>query len=148
MALARSGGSPQRLYSMSAEIQQRRKGYYNILEKTRKGDLDVTDWLVWFLDCLDEAITRSENELRHVLEKARFWEANRATQLNDRQRLMLNKLIDDFEGKLTALKWASSAKCSEDTALRNIEALIALGILENEPAGGRSTSYGLGQSQH
>lgn len=146
MALARSEGSPQRFYSMSAEIRQRRKGYYDILEMTQKGDLDVTDWLIWFLDCLDGAITLSETELQHVLGKARFWEANRETPLNDRQRLMLNKLIDGFEGKLTSSKWASIAKCSQDTALRDIEALIALGVLEKEPAGGRSTSYRLGQS--
>jgi Fic family protein len=147
MALARSEGSPQRFYSMSAEIQQRRKGYYDILEKTQKGDLDVTDWLVWFLDCLDGAITRSETELQHVLQKAGFWEAHRETPLNDRHRLMLNMLIDGFEGKLTSSKWAIITKCSQDTALRDIEALIALGILEKEPAGGRSTSYRLGQTQ-
>ena len=148
MALARSEGSPQRFYSMSAEIQQRRKGYYDILEKTQKGDLDVTDWLVWFLDCLDGAITRSETELQHVLQKAGFWEAHRETPLNDRHRLMLNMLIDGFEGKLTSSRWAITTKCSQDTALRDIEALIALGILEKEPAGGRSTSYSIGQSQH
>jgi Fic family protein len=147
MALARSEGSPQRFYSMSAEIQQRRKGYYDILEKTQKGNLDVTDWLVWFLDCLDGAITRSETELQNVLQKAGFWEAHRETPLNDRHRRMLNMLIDGFEGKLTSSKWAIITKCSQDTALRDIEALIALGILEKEPAGGRSTSYRLGQSQ-
>ena len=146
MGLARSEGSPQRFYSMSAEIRQRRKGYYDILEKTQKGDLDVTDWLVWFLDCLDGAISRSENELQHVLAKARFWEEHRETPLNDRQRLMLNKLIDGFEGKLTSSKWAIIAKCSQDTALRDIEALIAAGILEKESAGGRSTGYALVQS--
>lgn len=145
MSLARSEGSPQRFYSMSAEIRQRRKGYYDILEKTQKGNLDVTDWLVWFLDCLDGAITRSENELQYVLIKARFWEEHRETPLNERHRLMLNKLIDGFEGKLTSSKWATIAKCSQDTALRDIEALIALGILEKEPAGGRSTSYALAQ---
>ena len=148
IALARSEGSPQRFYSMSAEIRQRRKGYYDILEKTQKGDLDVTDWLVWFLDCLDGAITRSETELQHVLQKAGFWEAHRETPLNDRHRLMLNMLIDGFEGKLTSSKWAIITKCSQDTALRDIEALIALRILEKEPAGGRSTSYRIGQSQH
>ena len=141
MGLARSEGSPQRFYSMSAEIRQRRKGYYDILEKTQKGDMNITSWLAWFLDCLDGAITRSENELQHVLTKARFWEEHRETPLNDRQRLMLNKLIDGFEGKLTSSKWALIAKCSQDTALRDIEALIVLGILVKEPAGGRSTSY-------
>ncbi len=145
IALARSEDSPQRFYSMSAEIQLRRKGYYDILERTQKGDLDVTDWLAWFLACLDGAITRSEKELQHVLQKARFWEEHRETAVNDRQRLMLNKLIDGFEGKLTTSKWAIIAKCSQDTALRDIEALIPLGILEKEPAGGRSTSYRLVQ---
>ena len=143
MALARSEGSPQRFYSMSAEIRQRRKGYYDILEKTQKAGMDITAWLAWFLDCLDGAITRSENELQHVLTKARFWEEHRETPLNDRHRLMLNKLIDGFEGKLTSSKWALIAKCSQDTALRDIEALIGLEILEKEPAGGRSTSYAL-----
>lgn len=147
MALARSEGSPQRFYSMSAEIRQRRKGYYDILEKTQKGDLDITDWLVWFLDCLDGAITRSENELQHVLAKARFWDEHQEKPLNDRQRLIINKLIDGFEGKLTSSKWANIAKCSQDTALRDIEALIALGILEREPAGGRSTSYALSRHE-
>lgn len=143
MALARSEDSPQRFYSMSAEIRQRRKSYYDILEKTQKSDLDVTDWLLWFIACLDGAISRSESELQHVLAKARFWEEHRETPLNDRQRLMLGKLIDGFEGKLTSSKWATIAKCSQDTALRDIEALIALGIMEREPAGGRSTSYRL-----
>lgn len=143
MALARSEDSPQRFYSMSAEIRQRRKSYYDILEKTQKSDLDVTDWLLWFIACLDGAISRSESELQHVLAKARFWEEHRETPLNDRQRLMLGKLLDGFEGKLTSSKWATIAKCSQDTALRDIEALIALGIMEREPAGGRSTSYSL-----
>ncbi len=143
MALARSEDSPQRFYSMSAEIRQRRKSYYDILEKAQKSDLDVTDWLLWFIACLDGAISRSESELQHVLAKARFWEEHRETPLNDRQRLMLGKLIDGFEGKLTSSKWATIAKCSQDTALRDIEALIALGIMEREPAGWRSTSYRL-----
>ncbi len=143
MALARSEGSSQRFYSMSAEIRQRRKGYYDILEKTQKGDLDVTAWLAWFLDCLGGAIGRSDDELQHVMSKARFWEEHREAPLNDRQRLMLNKLIDGFEGKLTSSKWALMTKCSQDTALRDIDALIAMNILKKEPAGGRSTSYAL-----
>ena len=143
MALARSEGSSQRFYSMSAEIRQRRKGYYDILEKTQKGDLDVTAWLAWFLDCLGGAIGRSDEELQHVLSKAHFWEEHREAPLNDRQRLMLNKLIDGFDGKLTSSKWALMTKCSQDTALRDIEALIAINILQKEPAGGRSTSYAL-----
>lgn len=143
MALARSEGSPQRFYSMSAEIRQRRKGYYDILEKTQKGDLDVTEWLLWFLDCLDGSISRSEGELKDILTKAHFWEKHRAAPLNERQRLMLNKLLDGFEGKLTTSKWALIAKCSQDTALRDIEGLITMGILEKEAAGGRSTSYAI-----
>ena len=141
MALARSEGSPQRFYSMSAEIRQRRKSYYDILEKTQKGDLDVTAWLAWFLDCLDGAISRSEEDLHQVLTKGRFWEVHREVPFNDRQRLMLNKLLDGFEGKLTSSKWALIARCSQDTALRDIETLVALAILVKEPAGGRSTSY-------
>lgn len=143
MALARSEGSPQRFYSMSAEIRKRRKGYYDILEETQHGDLDITAWLLWFLECLDGAIARSEGELQHVFDKARFWEAHRQTPFNDRQRLMLNKLLDGFDGKLNTSKWAKIAKCSQDTALRDIEGLIALGILEKQPGGGRSTSYAL-----
>lgn len=143
MALARSEDSSQRFYSMSAEIRQRRRGYYDILERTQKGDLDITAWLAWFLDCLDGAINRSEDELQNVLSKGRFWEALRDAPLNKRQRMMLNRLLDGFEGKLTSSKWAQIAKCSQDTALRDIEGLIALGVLEKEPAGGRSTSYAL-----
>lgn len=146
MALARSEGGPQRFYSMSADIRQRRKDYYDILEATQKGDLDITRWLLWFLDCLDGAIARSEHELQHVFAKAHFWERHREASINDRQRLMLNKLLDGFEGKLNTSKWAKIAKCSQDTALRDIEALIAMGILEKEPAGGRSTSYALAVS--
>jgi Fic family protein len=143
MALARSEGSSQRFYSMSAEIRQRRKGYYDILEKTQKGDLDITTWLTWFLDCLDGAISRSEEELQFVLSKARFWEELRDATLNERQRMMLNRLLDGFEGKLTSSKWAKIARCSQDTALRDIEALISMGVLDKEPGGGRSTSYAL-----
>lgn len=143
MALARSEGSSQRFYSMSAEIRQRRKGYYDILEKTQKGDLDITAWLTWFLDCLGGAISRSEDELQIVLTKARFWEELRDATLNERQRMMLNRLLDGFDGKLTSSKWAQIAKCSQDTALRDIEALISMGVLDKEPGGGRSTSYAL-----
>jgi Fic family protein len=128
---------------MSAEIRQRRKGYYDILEKTQKGDLDITAWLTWFLDCLGGAISRSEDELQIVLTKARFWEELRDATLNERQRMMLNRLLDGFDGKLTSSKWAQIAKCSQDTALRDIEALISMGVLDKEPGGGRSTSYAL-----
>lgn len=126
---------------MSAQIRLERKRYYDILEETQKGNLDVTDWLVWFLDCLTAALEATERTLARVLHKARFWEMHRATALNDRQRLMINKLFDGFEGKLNTSKWAKIAKCSSDTALRDIQDLIEKGILEKEAAGGRSTSY-------
>ncbi|MCB0534495.1 MAG: Fic family protein [Saprospiraceae bacterium] len=126
---------------MSAQIRLERKRYYDILEETQKGNLDVTDWLVWFLDCLTAALEATERTLAGVLHKARFWEMHRATPLNDRQRLMINKLFDGFEGKLNTSKWAKIAKCSSDTALRDIQDLIEKGILEKEAAGGRSTSY-------
>lgn len=143
MALARSEGDAQRFYSMSATIRQRRKSYYDILEQTQKGALDVTGWLLWFIDCLDSAVMRSETILDGIFVKARFWEAHRDAPLNARQRLMLGKLLDGFEGKLTTSKWAKIAKCSQDTALRDIDALVTLGLLEKETGGGRSTSYAL-----
>lgn len=143
MALARSEGSAQRFYSMSSEIRQRRKGYYDILEATQKGDLDITGWLLWFLQCLDGALLRAEEALQQVFAKAHFWEKHRDAKLNDRQRIMLNRLLDGFEGKLNTSKWAKIAKCSQDTALRDIEGLIQSGILEKEVGGGRSTSYAL-----
>ena len=143
MALARSESSPQRFYSMSTEIQQRRQSYYDVLETIQKGNLDITGWLLWFLECLDGAIQHSETVLQHVFTKARFWEMYRDAPLNDRQRLMLNRLFDGFEGKLNSSKWAKITKCSPDTALRDIDALIGFGILEKEAGGGRSTSYAL-----
>lgn len=143
MALARSEGTPQRFYSMSAQIRLERKSYYDILEKTQKGDLDVTAWLEWFLACLGRAFEGAETTLASVTEKARFWEKHAAAPFNIRQRDMLNRLLDGFEGKLTTTKWATIEKCSQDTALRDIEDLIARGVLMREAAGGRSTSYAL-----
>ena len=144
MALARSEDSPQRFYSMSAQIRVERKGYYDILERTQKApDLDITSWLEWFLQCLDRAIEGAEDILHGVLSKAEFWKRHVKTPLNDRQRDMLNRLIDGFEGKLTSSKWAKIEKCSPDTALRDINQLIGFGILEKDEAGGRSTSYTL-----
>jgi Fic family protein len=143
MALARSEQSPQRFYSMSAQIRTERKTYYEMLEQTQIGGLDVTPWLEWFLGCLDRAFDGTEKTLASVLQKARFWEVHAATQLNDRQRLMLNKLLDGFEGKLTSSKWAKITKCSQDTALRDILDLVNQGILTKDAAGGRSTSYSL-----
>ena len=141
MQLARADESHQRFYSMSAQIQRERSAYYDILEKTQKGNLDITAWLLWFLECLDRAISSSEENLSAVTQKAKFWERHQATSLNDRQRKMLNKLMDGFEGKLTSSKWAKIAKCSPDTALRDIQDLIEKGVLEKEEGGGRSTSY-------
>lgn len=141
MALARSEHSAQRFYSMSAQIRIERNAYYEMLEAAQKGDLDVTIWLTWFLECLDRAFDRAEEAYSTVLVKARFWEQHARTELNLRQRLVINRLLDGFEGKLTSSKWASLAKCSQDTALRDIEDLRQRGILIRDAAGGRSTSY-------
>jgi Fic family protein len=143
MALARSEGSPQRFYSMSAQIRQERNSYYDILEATQKGDLDVTAWLEWFLDCLDRAFDRADIILASVLRKARFWKRHAGQSFNDRQRGMIERLFEGFEGKLTSSKWAQLARCSQDTALRDIDDLLAKGILAKDSAGGRSTSYAL-----
>ena len=143
MALARSEHSAQRFYSMSAQIRLERKAYYDILEQTQKGDLDVTPWLAWFLDCLERAFGGAEHVLASVLRKARFWEAHAGAAFNDRQRAMIALLFDGFFGKLTSSKWAAIAKCSQDTALRDIDDLVRRGVLAREPGGGRSTSYAL-----
>ena len=143
MALARSENSPQRFYSMSAQIRAERKAYYDILEATQKGDLDITDWLEWFLGCLDRAFEGAETILAVVLKKARFWELHAGESFNDRQRKILNRLLDGFEGKLTSSKWATIGKTSQDTASRDIDDLVKRKILIRDPAGGRSTSYSL-----
>ena len=143
MALARSEKSPQRFYSMSAQIRQERKAYYDILEETQKGSMDATPWMAWFLACLDRAIEGARTTLAAVLDKARFWEKIVAVPLNNRQRLVINRLLDGFEGKLTTSKWARLANCSHDTALRDILGLVERGILTRNPGGGRSTSYAL-----
>jgi len=143
LALARSEDSPQRFYSMSSQIRAERGDYYAILESTQKGDLDVTAWVQWFLACLDRSFDGAEKALAGVLAKARFWDTHRGTRLNDRQRAMINRLLDGFEGKLTSSKWAALAKCSQDTALRDIADLVDRGILVKEKGGGRSTSYAL-----
>lgn len=141
MALARSEPSPQRFYSLSAQIRQERKVYYDTLEKTQKGGLDITPWLEWSLNCLDRAISSTEETLSGVLHKAQFWQVHKDVPFNDRQRLMLNKALDGFEGKLTSSKWAKIAQCSQDTALRDIINLVERGILVKDASGGRSTSY-------
>lgn len=141
--LARSENSAQRFYSMSAQIRRERNGYYDILERTQKGTLDVTPWLEWFLGCLGRAFDATETTLAAVLRKARFWERAARLTTNDRQRLVLNGLLDGFTGKLTTKKWAVLAKCSHDTALRDIQSLIDQGLLTKDDGGGRSTSYSL-----
>lgn len=145
MALARADNSPQRFYSMSAQIQAERKRYYDVLETSQKGDLDITPWLDWFLGCLDRAFDRAETTLGAVLAKARFWEIWADAPINDRQRKVLNRLLDGFEGKLTSTKWASLTRTSADTALRDIVELVERGILIRAPGGGRSTSYVLAE---
>jgi Fic family protein len=143
MVLARSERSPQRFYSMSAQIRQERGEYYEILEATQKGDLDITRWLEWFLECLGRAFDRAETILATVLCKARFWERFTKVEFNERQRGIVNRLLNGFEGKLTTSNWAKLAKCSHDTALRDIEDLIRKKVLVKDAAGGRSTSYSL-----
>ena len=141
LQLCRADQSPRRFYSMSAQIRQERKTYYEILENTQRGDLDITDWLSWFLSCLGRAIDASAGTLDNVWRKARFWETHRTEALNERQQLMLNKLLDGFEGKLTSSKWALITKTSQDSALRDIQDLVQKGILAVAPGGGRSSSY-------
>ncbi len=143
MALARSEQSAQRFYSMSAQIRIERNTYYEMLEKTQKDGLDITPWMEWFLSCLDRAFDETEKKLSSVLGKARFWETHAHKSFNDRQRLMLNKVLDGFEGNLTSSKWATLAKCSQDTALRDILDLVDRGVLTKDSGGGRSTSYSL-----
>ncbi len=143
MLLAQSDKSTQRFYSMSAQIRIERKEYYDILEKTQKGDLDITQWIKWFLSCLIHTLNATEKILTRVLVKADFWNKHSNNIINERQKKVLNKLLDEFEGKLTSMKWAKIAKCSKDTAIRDINDLINKGILQKETAGGRSTNYEL-----
>jgi len=141
MLLARADGIPQRFYSMSAQIRIDRGSYYDILEKTQRGSLDITGWLIWFMECLDRALVLSGETMSKILFKSRFWSAAKDHTLNERQRTMVNKLLDHFEGNLTSSKWAKICKCSQDTAARDIQDLISKSILEKAPGGGRSTSY-------
>jgi len=143
LMLARADGTSERFYSMSAQIEAERKEYYLQLERAQSGKLDITDWLEWFLHCLGRAIEGAEETLSGVLRKAKLWEWINHEPLNERQRNILNRLIDGFEGKLTTSKYAKIVKCSEDTALRDIQALIRRGILMKNEGGGRSTSYSL-----
>lgn len=145
--LARADGSTQRFYSLSAQIQRERRDYYDVLERTQKGTLDVTGWLEWFLGTLGRAIASAQTTLDAVLIKARFWQrwagAGQGQPFNERQVKLLNRLLDGFEGRLTSSKWGSIAKCSPDTALRDIKQLLELGVLKKSPGGGRSTGYEL-----
>lgn len=141
MLLARSDGSSQRFYSMSNQILTDKKQYYAILEKSQHGDSNITEWLLWFLSCLEQALLSTENTLDSILAKARFWDTHAHTPLNERQRTMLNRLLDGFDGKLTTTKWAKITKCSGDTALLDIKDLIGKGILRKTDEGGRSTNY-------
>lgn len=142
-ALARAEGTAQRFYSMSAQIRAERQDYYAMLEATQKGGLDITAWLLWFIACLDRAFDGAETILGDVMRKARVWERLSDQPLNERQRKVINRLLDGFEGKLTNRKWAALAKTSSDTALRDISDLVHRGILVRDEGGGRSTSYSL-----
>ncbi len=146
LSLARSEDSPKRFYSMSAQIQSERSDYYEILEQTQKGTLEITLWVQWFLGCLDRAFDGAEVTLRTVLRKARFWDVHARVSFNDRQRKVIIKLLDGFEGKLTSSKWAKLTQCSQDTANRDINDLVQTGVLAKDAAGGRSTSYSLTES--
>lgn len=143
LMLARSDGSPERYYSMSSQILLERKQYYEILQKVQHSNGEITDWLDWFFNCLKNALLTTETTLQKILRKTEFWKIHEYTELNERQRLVLNKLFDGFDGKLKSSKWAKIAKCSPDTALRDIKDLIEKGILRQERQGGRSTNYEL-----
>ena len=145
MALARAEGSAQRFYSLSSQIQRERKPYYAQLETTQRGTLDVTPWLAWFLDCLLRAVQGADGLLEGVLDKAQFWQRWAGTPMNARQTLVLNHVLDGMPGKLTNARWAAIGKCSADTALRDINDLLARGVLHKLEGGGRSTGYALGR---
>lgn len=141
MALARSDGAAERFYSMSAQIEAERRDYYAVLERSQKGDLDVTDWVAWFLECLGHSLDRAEETLSAVLFKARVWQHVGNTRVNERQRKVINRLLGGFEGNLTSSKYAKLAQCSSDTALRDIQELLDAGVLLRNPGAGRSASY-------
>lgn len=141
MALAKADQSKERFYSMSSQIEAERKEYYRQLESQQRGNLDITGWLKWFLDCLDGALSRAEETLECVLNKARLWDTINRNPVNARQRLIINRMLDGFKGHMNTSKYAKLAKCSNDTALRDIRDLVKRGIFVQNPGGGRSTSY-------
>lgn len=143
MSLSRADGTENRFYSMSAQIESERKAYYSILEQQQRGTVDVTSWLGWFLDCLGRAIDQADETLSSVLYKAKMWERINRQPVNDRQRLVLNRMFEDFKGHINTSKYATLAKCSQDTALRDIQQLVERSIFVQNPGGGRSTSYRL-----
>lgn len=143
LLLARAEGSPERFYSMSGQILMERKRYYEVLQKVQHSSSDITEWLVWFLQCLKSALMETEFTLKNILAKAAFWNLHEHIPINERQRLVLNRMLDGFDGKLKSSKWAKMTKCSTDTALRDIKDLMEKGILRQENQGGRSTGYEL-----
>lgn len=143
MLLCRADGTGKRFYSMSNQINLEKNKYYDVLEKTQRGDGDITEWLLWFFDCLDKAIESTTETLSSVLSKARFWDVHKEERFNERQRKIINMLFDDFFGKLTTSKWAKIAKCSSDTALNDINDLVSKGVLKKNDEGGRSTNYSI-----
>jgi len=143
LALARADLCPERFYSMSTQIALERNQYYEALERQQRGDLDITPWLRWFLACLERALLRAETALTNILNKARLWDVINQSPVNERQKLVINRLLNDFVGYLSTAKYAKLAKCSTDTALRDILALVDRGILLRNQSGGRSTSYRL-----
>ncbi len=145
-ALAQSEGSGQRFYSVSAQIRKERSDYYRMLERSQKGALDVTDWLAWFLQCFSRALDGTEATCDKVLRKADFWQRYARENFGKRHKMVLNRLLDGFEGKLTTRKWAAIAKCSIPTAQRDINELIERGILRRNPGGSKNTSYDLAMS--
>jgi Fic family protein len=143
MLLCRSEGKAQRFYSMSSAIEKQKKGYYSILESTQKGSLDVTDWLMWFLQCLNEALMASAEVVEKIMTKHAFWNSHRSVSFNERQVNTIERLLGTFFGHLTTSKWAKMNKCSQDTALRDIQDLIDKAVLVKSSSGGRSTHYAL-----
>jgi Fic family protein len=143
MLLARAEGSAERFYSMSGQILAERKCYYEVLQKVQRSSGDITIWLDWFLHCLKNAMLTTENTTQRILRKAEFWKLHEHTRINERQRLVINKLFDGFEGKLQTSKWAKITKTSTDTALRDIKDLVEKGILQQTEEGGRNANYTL-----